>query len=328
MAGGVMSSQSPAVICLMGPTAAGKTDLALFLADNLPCELVSVDSALVYRGMDIGTAKPDADTLARYPHHLVDILDPAQAYSAALFRADVLRLIAEISARGRIPLLVGGTMLYFKALADGLAPMPQADAGVRHRLEAMAAAEGWAAVHARLAEVDPESAARIHPNDPQRIQRAYEVFLVSGTSLSDWHRLQAAEKARTTARNGTFLPYTMHYLSVAPRARSILHERIAERFSTMLRLGFVDEVSQLHARSDLHVGMPSVRAVGYRQIWDHLDGKLSLDEAVERGVIATRQLAKRQMTWLRGWKSDIDWFDSMDPKRFAQALKRVEQITI
>lgn len=323
-----MSVPALPVICLMGPTAAGKTDLALYLADHLPCELVSVDSALVYRGMDIGTAKPDAATLAAYPHHLVDILDPAEAYSAARFAEDARALIHDIHGRGRLPLLVGGTMLYYKALAEGLAPMPAADPAVRQRIEAQAAEIGWPGVHAELAKVDPVSAARIHPNDPQRIQRAYEVFLLSGVPLSGWHARQSAEKARSEPPVGQNMPYTMHYLAVAPTERHILHERIAQRFSLMLQQGFIAEVQSLYARGDLDSSMPSVRAVGYRQAWDYLEGKLSYDGMVERGVIATRQLAKRQFTWLRGWSDPIDWLDSLDPKRFEQALKALQTIAI
>ncbi|WP_093397270.1 tRNA (adenosine(37)-N6)-dimethylallyltransferase MiaA [Halopseudomonas xinjiangensis] len=311
----------------MGPTASGKTELALHLASKLPCELISVDSALVYRGMDIGTAKPDAATLAEFPHHLVDILDPAQAYSAARFRDDALRLMAEITARGRIPLLVGGTMLYFKALAGGLAQMPSADPVVRQRIESMAGEKGWEAVHRALADVDPVAAARIHPNDPQRIQRAYEVYLLSGVTLSEWHARQA-EKGGASGSASDDLPYTVRHLAVAPAQRQVLHERIAQRFQVMLRDGFVDEVHALYRRGDLDPSMPSIRAVGYRQLWEHLEGKLSLDQAVERGVIATRQLAKRQFTWLRGWHADIDWLDSLDPNRFDQALKRLRTVTI
>ena len=318
----------PAIICLMGPTAAGKTDLALHLADHLPCELISVDSALVYRGMDIGTAKPDADTLLRYPHHLVDILDPAQAYSAARFRLDAQRLIADILARGRIPLLVGGTMLYYKALAGGLAQMPAADPLVRQRIESMALEQGWEAVHAELGKVDPQAAQRIHRNDPQRIQRAYEVFLLSGVPLTEWHRRQALENAQSSATGGANLSYTTHYMAVAPRERHILHERIARRFSQMIEQGFVAEVQALHARGDLDVSMPSIRAVGYRQVWDHLEGRLSHAEMVERGVIATRQLAKRQFTWLRGWHEDIEWFDSLDPERADKLLKHLKSVAI
>lgn len=307
----------------MGPTAAGKTDLALHLAEHLPCELISVDSALVYRGMDIGTAKPDAATLAEYPHHLVDILDPAEAYSAARFRTDAQALIADIHQRGRIPLLVGGTMLYYKALADGLASMPAADPQVRQRIEHIASEIGWEGVHAALAQVDPAAAARIHPNDPQRVQRAYEVFLISGVTLSTWHAQQAAEFAQSKAGTGINMAYTTRYVAVAPRERHVLHERIALRFGLMLEQGFVDEVAALHSRGDLDVSMPSVRAVGYRQVWDYLDGKLSREQMVERGVIATRQLAKRQFTWLRGWHAEIEWFDSLDPKRADKLLKHV-----
>ncbi|SFQ61534.1 tRNA dimethylallyltransferase [Halopseudomonas formosensis] len=322
------SPASPTVICLMGPTAAGKTDLALHLAEHLPCELISVDSALVYRGMDIGTAKPDAATLARYPHHLVDILDPAEAYSAARFRVDAQALITDILERGRIPLLVGGTMLYFKALAGGLAQMPSADPQVRQRIEAMAAAAGWEAVHGELAKVDPQAAQRIHPNDPQRIQRAYEVFLLTGVPLSEWHRRQALENAESSATGRPNMSYTTRYVAVAPRERHILHERIALRFQQMMEQGFLAEVEALHARGDLDVSMPSIRAVGYRQAWDYLEGRLSLEEMVERGVIATRQLAKRQFTWLRGWHEEIEWFDSLDPKRSDKLLKHLRTIAI
>lgn len=312
----------------MGPTAAGKTDLALHLAEHLPCELISVDSALVYRGMDIGTAKPDAATLARYPHYLVDILDPAEAYSAARFRVDAQALITDILDRGRIPLLVGGTMLYFKALAGGLAQMPSADPQVRQRIEAMAAAAGWEAVHGELAKVDPQAAQRIHPNDPQRIQRAYEVFLLTGVPLSEWHRRQALENAESSATGRPNMSYTTRYVAVAPRERHILHERIALRFQQMMEQGFLAEVEALHARGDLDVSMPSIRAVGYRQAWDYLEGRLSLEEMVERGVIATRQLAKRQFTWLRGWHEEIEWFDSLDPKRSDKLLKHLRTIAI
>jgi tRNA dimethylallyltransferase len=319
---------TPSVICLMGPTASGKTDLALHLADQLPCELISVDSALVYRGMDIGTAKPDAETLARYPHHLVDILDPAEAYSAARFRHDAQQLITDILSRGRIPLLVGGTMLYYKALAGGLASMPAADPEQRRRIEERAAEQGWEAIHAELAEVDPQAAQRIHRNDPQRIQRALEVFLLSGVPLTEWHRRQALENAETGATGAANMSYTTRYVAVAPRERHILHERIAQRFSMMIEQGFIAEVEALHARGDLDVSMPSVRAVGYRQAWDYLEGKLSRSEMIERGVIATRQLAKRQFTWLRGWHEDIEWFDSLDPKRADRLLKHLRSVAI
>ncbi len=312
----------------MGPTASGKTELAMHLYDRFPCELVSVDSVLVYRGMDIGSAKPDAQTLERYPHHLIDILDPAEAYSAARFCEDVAPLLADITARGRIPLLVGGTMLYFKAMAGGLAQMPSADPAVRAKIATMAQAQGWDAVHAELARVDPVAAARIHPNDPQRIQRAYEVFLVSGITLTQMHAQQGAEKALGQRPEAANLPYTMRYMAVAPQDRSVLHERIAERFVLMMKQGLIPEVEALRNRGDLHSAMPSIRAVGYRQVWDFLDGKLSKAEMVDRGIIATRQLAKRQFTWLRGWPAEIDWLDSLDPKRFEQALKALQEVAI
>lgn len=322
------TSALPPLVCLMGPTASGKTDLAMYLYDQFPCELVSVDSVLVYRGMDIGSAKPDAQTLQRYPHHLIDMLDPAEPYSAARFRDDALALIEDITARGRVPLLVGGTMLYFKALAGGLASMPSADPVVRARIEAMALEQGWPAVHAALAQVDPASAERIHPNDPQRISRAYEVFLGSGITLTQWHERQHAEKAADQTPGSGVLPYTVRYLAVAPRERSVLHERIAERFSLMLQQGLISEVEALHARGDLDVSMPSIRAVGYRQAWDYLEGRLDYEQMRERGIIATRQLAKRQFTWLRGWNEPIEWLDSLDPKRFERALKVLQTASL
>ena len=322
------TSALPPLVCLMGPTASGKTDLAMYLYDQFPCELVSVDSVLVYRGMDIGSAKPDAQTLQRYPHHLIDMLDPAEPYSAARFRDDALALIEDITARGRVPLLVGGTMLYFKALAGGLASMPSADPVVRASIEAMALEQGWPAVHAALAQVDPASAERIHPNDPQRISRAYEVFLGSGITLTQWHERQHAEKAADQTPGSGVLPYTVRYLAVAPRERSVLHERIAERFSLMLQQGLISEVEAMHARGDLDVSMPSIRAVGYRQVWDYLEGRLSYEQMHERGVIATRQLAKRQFTWLRGWNEPIEWLDSLDPKRFERALKVLQTASL
>ncbi|OES59636.1 tRNA (adenosine(37)-N6)-dimethylallyltransferase MiaA, partial [Pseudomonas aeruginosa] len=251
----------PPAIFLMGPTAAGKTDLAMALADALPCELISVDSALIYRGMDIGTAKPSRELLARYPHRLIDIRDPSESYSAAEFRADALAAMAEATARGRIPLLVGGTMLYYKALLEGLADMPGADPEVRAALEAEARAEGWEALHRQLAEVDPESAARIHPSDPQRLMRALEVYRVGGVSMSELRRRQSAEKADFDASGRNQLPYTVAQLAIAPEQRQVLHARIAQRFRQMLEQGFIAEVEALHARSDLHAGLPSIRAV-------------------------------------------------------------------
>ncbi len=295
-----MSKTLPPAIFLMGPTAAGKTDLAVTLHEQLPCDIISVDSALVFKGMDIGTAKPDADLLARAPHRLIDIRDPAQSYSAAEFREDALREMAEITARGRIPLLVGGTMLYYKALRDGLADLPAADETVRREIEDQAEREGWAAIHARLQTVDPDSAARIHPADPQRLQRALEIYLVSGRTMTE---LVAEQKASS-------LPCKVLNLAVAPQERSTLHERIARRFHMMMDAGFMDEVEQLYTRGDLHPGLPSIRCVGYRQAWSYLDGELSREEMIERGIIATRQLAKRQFTWLRSW-ADLQWRDSL-----------------
>lgn len=287
-----MNNARPDIICVMGPTAAGKTDLAIALSQRLPCDLISVDSALVYRGMDIGTAKPDAATLAAFPHRLIDIRDPAEPYSAAEFRHDALQAIEAIIAAGRIPLLVGGTMLYFKALIGGLGQMPKADPAIRAQIEADAARLGWAAIHQQLAAIDPQSAGRIHPNDPQRLQRALEVYRISGVNLSTWHA-RAAEVE---------FPYRVCQLAISPVARATLHERIALRFRQMLQQGFVEEVEALYRRGDLHRNLPAIRAVGYRQVWDYLDGRLSYDEMVERGIIATRQLAKRQFTWLRSWQ--------------------------
>ena len=304
-----MSTNHPLAICLMGPTASGKTDLAIQLCQQLPCDIISVDSALVYRGMDIGTAKPSSAELAQAPHRLIDIRDPAETYSAADFRADALREMAAISERGRIPLLVGGTMLYFKALLEGLAAMPAADAAVRAEIERDAAAHGWPYVHAQLQAVDPESAARIHPNHSQRIERALEVYRLSGITMTEHHRRQAA---------AADLPYQFAQLAIAPRERAVLHQRIASRFQQMIELGFVDEVRALRERGDLRADMPSMRAVGYRQVWQYLDGQCTQAEMIERGIIATRQLAKRQLTWLRGWPQ-LHWLQTDEQGRLARA---------
>ncbi|KAA3547984.1 MULTISPECIES: tRNA (adenosine(37)-N6)-dimethylallyltransferase MiaA [Pseudomonas] len=317
----------PPAIFLMGPTAAGKTDLAIELSKVLPCELISVDSALVYRGMDIGTAKPSKAQLAEYPHRLIDILDPAQSYSAADFRSDALAAMAEITARGNIPLLVGGTMLYFKALLHGLADMPAADAQVRAQLEADAQAYGWQSLHDQLAVVDPVSAARIHPNDPQRLIRALEVYRVSGMSMTAHREQQTAQSTEAAASGRQQLPYTVANLAIAPADRKVLHQRIALRFEQMLDQGFLDEVLALRSRGDLHSGLPSIRAVGYRQVWDHLDGKLTRDEMQERVIIATRQLAKRQFTWLRSWE-DLHWLDSLASDNLSRALKYLGSVSI
>ena len=285
-----MTRLSAPVICLLGPTASGKTAAALALAEQVPLEIISIDSALVYRQMDIGTAKPSAAEQAAVPHHLIDIIDPAQAYSAAQFHDDARRLIGEIVARGRTPLLVGGTMLYYKALCGGLNAMPSADAAVRAQLDADAARDGWPALHARLAEVDPDSAARLAPNDSQRIQRALEVWLLTGQTMSALHAAprEAAEQ-----------PWQYLPLSLEPSARAVLHQRIEQRFDTMLANGMIEEVARLRERGDLHPNLPSIRCVGYRQVWDYLDGVTDLATARDKGIFATRQLCKRQLTWLR-----------------------------
>lgn len=321
-----MSALPPAIF-LMGPTAAGKTDLAIELTKVLPCELISVDSALVYRGMDIGTAKPSKALLDTYPHRLIDILDPSQSYSAADFRTDALQAMAEITARGKIPLLVGGTMLYFKALLEGLADMPAADAEIRAQIEAQAASQGWQALHDELASIDPVSAARIHPNDPQRLVRALEVFRASGMSMTAHREQQSAQSAQASASGRHQLPYTVANLAIAPTDRKVLHDRIAVRFRQMLDEGFVEEVVALRSRGDLHSNLPSIRAVGYRQVWDHLDGRLTREEMQERGIIATRQLAKRQFTWLRSWQ-DLHWLDSLACDNLPRALKYLGSVSI
>jgi len=282
-------ADSPTIIFIMGPTAAGKTDLAIECVEQLNCELISVDSALVYREMNIGTAKPDAQTLARAPHKLIDIIDPTESYSAANFREDALNEIKAIINRGKIPVLVGGTMLYYKALQEGLSELPAADENVRLQLEADAQYLGWQAMHERLAKVDPVSAQRIHPNDPQRIQRALEVFEISGKTLTEFWQQQSAQS----------LPYNLIKIAFFPENRDVLKQRIAQRFYQMLELNFIDEVEVLRARGDLNLDLPSMRCVGYRQAWEYLDGLMSYKEMSERAIIATRQLAKRQLTWLR-----------------------------
>lgn len=284
-------STPPLVICLAGPTAAGKSASTLALAERWPLEIVNVDSATIYRGMDIGTAKPSPAEQAQVPQHLLDIRDPAQSYSAAEFRADALRLIDEIRARGRIPLLAGGTMMYYKALRDGLDDLPQADPALRAELEARAARDGWPALHAELARLDPVTAARLAPNDSQRIQRALEICQLSGQPMS---ALLGRQRAAAGDDDNRYLT-----ISLEPSERAALHARIEQRFDAMLASGLLEEVHGLHARADLHPGLPSVRCVGYRQMWAHLDGEISLEEAREQGIAATRQLAKRQITWLR-----------------------------
>lgn len=306
----------PPAIFLMGPTASGKTDLAAALVARLPCEIISVDSALVYRGMDIGTAKPDAALLARAPHRLIDILDPAEAYSAARFRTDALREMAEVTAAGRIPLLVGGTGLYFRALRQGLSDLPGAAPVVRARLEAEAAVLGWEALHQRLRQVDPVAAARIHPNDPQRLQRALEVYELTGRPLSELQR-----------GGGAALPYRVVALALAPMERERLHARIHDRFHLMLERGLVAEVEGLYRRGDLGPDKPSIRCVGYRQVWSYLAGEVEYPAMVELGITATRQLAKRQFTWLRS-EPDSHGFDSMDAHLLDKVLKLLGQNAI
>lgn len=287
----------PRAIFLMGPTASGKTDLAIQLVEQYPCEIISVDSALVYKGLDIGSAKPNAQELARAPHRLIDIRDPADSYSAADFRRDALAAMAEISAAGKIPLLVGGTMLYFKALLEGMADMPESNLAIRAEIEREAELQGWPYLHAQLAAVDPESALRIHPNHSQRIERALGVYRSTGVTMTEFHQRQSIAQP---------FPYDVCQLAIAPLDRKVLHRRIEKRFRQMIEQGFVDEVRALHERNDLHLDLPSIRAVGYRQAWEYLDGVLSFDDMIERGIIATRQLAKRQFTWLRAW-DDLHW---------------------
>jgi len=302
----------PLAIFLMGPTASGKTALAIELVRQLSLEIISVDSALVYRGMTIGTAKPGAAVQRAARHRLIDIRDPAQAYSAAQFRNDALREMEDVCRCGNTPLLVGGTMLYFRALELGLSELPAADAGVRERLELEARDRGWAAMHERLAGIDPVSAARIHPNDPQRIQRALEVYELTGSPLSE-----LCATGREAAPRYRFLKIVL-----APEDRALLHERIRQRFDLMLEQGFIGEVRALYERDDLSSDLPSMRAVGYRQAWGYLDGKLSADEWVERAVIATRQYAKRQMTWLRS-EPDCHRVDPFGPNPLAEVLDLV-----
>lgn len=309
-----MADTRPWAIFLMGPTAAGKTDAAIALHEQLGHELISVDSAMVYRGMDVGSAKPSAEELARAPHRLIDIRDPADPYSAADFREDALQEMRQISAAGKVPLLVGGTMLYFKRLVEGVANLPAADAAIREQLEAKRQAEGLAGLHRALTEVDPASAARIHPNDPQRLMRALEVFYASGRPMSE---LWAEQQPET-------FPWRVLSIALAPNDRKILHQRIAQRFETMLGEGLIDEVAALRKRNDIHLGLPSMKSVGYRQVWEYLDGAYDQGELVSRGVIATRQLAKRQLTWLRSWPS-LNWIDSQQPDALDKLLKFVRE---
>ena len=298
----------PSAIFLMGPTASGKTAAAVELARHLPVELISVDSALVYQDMNIGTAKPDAATLAVAPHHLIDLIDPTEVYSAAAFRNDALRLMQEISARGKIPLLVGGTMLYFRALRFGLSDLPQADVEVRENIEEQAARHGWPAMHTELSKVDPQTAARIKPNDSQRIQRALEIYHVSGQPMSALLALQEEY----------LFPYNLIPLALIPSERKLLHDRIATRFADMLKRGLAEELRELQKKYPLNSNMASMRCVGYRQAWQYLAGEIDKSSLLEQGIAATRQLAKRQLTWLRGMQDNIE-FDCLD-KRLSQQV--------
>lgn len=292
----------PHAIFLMGPTAGGKTDLAVALTQQLPCDIISVDSALIYKGMNIGTAKPDAATLACAPHRLISFLDPAEPYSAAQFRSDALHEMTEISSRGRIPLLVGGTMLYFKVLLEGLAELPPSEPAVRASLTEEAVRYGWPAMHARLAAIDPETATKLHPNHSQRILRALEVHQLSGIALSTLQRQQQS----------AVLPWQICQLALAPADRTMLHQRAERRFDEMLANGFLAEVRCLHARQDLHPDLPAIRSVGYRQAWQYLNGEITADQWRETSIAATRQLAKRQLTWLRSWP-DLHWILTEEP---------------
>jgi tRNA dimethylallyltransferase len=297
----------------MGPTASGKTAVSLGLTLRLPLEIVSVDSAQVFRDMDIGTAKPDRATLAKYPHHLIDLISPEESYSAARFRADALRVMAEITARGKIPLLAGGTMLYFKALRDGLSDLPQADAELRREIDAEAQRRGWPALHAELAALDPEAAARLKPTDAQRIQRALEVVRLTGAPLAE----SLARKADADT------PFRLIQLALLPSDRAVLHERIAQRFDAMLAAGLIDEVRALRLKYRLHAGLPSMRCVGYRQVWEFLEGNFDRGALREKGIAATRQLAKRQLTWLRSWP-EIEAFDCLADDLVARVARTVE----
>lgn len=303
----------PPAILIMGPTASGKTAVSMALADRFPVELISVDSAQVFIDMDVGTAKPDRATLARYPHRLIDLITPEERYSAARFRHDALAAMAEATAAGKVPLLVGGTMLYFRALLLGLAELPQADPALRAAIDAEAAIHGWPAMHARLAAIDPETAARLHPTDSQRLQRALEICTLSGRKMSDLLAESESQKP----------PYTFLSIGLLPSDRSVLHERIAQRFDDMLRAGLDEEVRGLREKYDLDLGLPSMRCVGYRQVWEAQDGLMPASEMRDRGVFATRQLAKRQITWLTN-SFEAEHFDCLDPAMPEQIAERTD----
>lgn len=323
----VSPPRRPPIVFLMGPTASGKTGVAIALSQRLPLDIISVDSTLLYRGLNIGSAKPTAEELALAPHQLIDIRDPAEVYSVADFVADAHAAIAASHARGRVPLLVGGTMMYFNALLHGLADMPAADPALRAELEERAAREGWPALHKQLAAVDPETASSLHPNHSQRIMRALEVYYLSGESMSTLRRRQP--------RRQLDQEFQLVQIALLPRHRSVLHQRIERRFLEMLNQGFEEEVRILHSRGDLSPGLPAIRAVGYRQMWDYLEGATGRDEMIARAVAATRQLAKRQLTWLRKWpKLEEVYIDSADGRELeiseltGEALNYLEGITI
>jgi tRNA dimethylallyltransferase len=299
----------PPALFLMGPTASGKTNLAIEICENLPCEIISVDSALIYRDMDIGTAKPNLEELKKAPHRLIDILDPAQRYSVAEFRKDALLAMQDITARGNIPLLVGGTMMYYKALIDGLSPLPESDQDVRKDIEKKAEEFGWDVLHRQLALIDPVSAKRIHPNDPQRLIRAMEVYQLTNRSMTE---LMATKSAP--------IAYNVKQFCIAPNDRKVLHQRIAQRFELMIDAGFQTEVEKLKGRGDLHLNLPSIRCVGYRQMWQYLDNDYDFNVMREKSIAATRQLAKRQLTWLRGWEN-IHLLDTFSADNLSEVIK-------
>ncbi|MGZ9899482.1 tRNA (adenosine(37)-N6)-dimethylallyltransferase MiaA [Shewanella gaetbuli] len=301
--------ERPKIIFLMGPTASGKTSLAIQMAQQHNCELISVDSALIYRDMNIGTAKPTAEEQAQAPHKLIDIIDPSESYSAADFRKDALIEIERIIAKGKTPLLVGGTMMYFKALLEGLSPLPAADEAIRQQIQQQADAQGWDALHKQLCEIDPVAGERIHPNDPQRLSRALEVFHITGKTMTELTQTKSEK-----------LPYDVVQFAIAPTDRKVLHELIAKRFLLMIEQGFEQEVAQLKARGDLHLDLPSMRCVGYRQCWQYLDNEFDHETMVEKATAATRQLAKRQLTWLRSWP-DIQWLESGDERNLVTLMR-------
>jgi tRNA dimethylallyltransferase len=306
--------KQPPVICLMGPTASGKTALAMALYDALPCDIISVDSALVFKGMDIGTAKPTANELAAYPHQLIDIRDPSESYSAADFCQDALKAITKSRDNGRIPLLVGGTMMYFKSLIDGISPLPEADQSIRNVIALEAVDKGWLAMHEQLQSFDPVSAERIHPNDPQRLARAIEVYRKTGNTLTQLTEIKGDKVS------GNVLQF-----AIAPKERSVLHARIELRFKQMIAQNFEQEVIALKERGDLHLDLPAIRCVGYRQMWQYLAGDYDHDEMVFKGICATRQLAKRQLTWLRNWQN-LHWLNMEDENNLKHIISAVSKL--